>query len=200
VEKLLEVLNWWFSYFFGLINKAINAFYNAPYVETFSETLIADQSVWEGYCLVQRIEAVRLSHSGKQVKLTLRASSSINASIETVRISRPALAGEPYASATDLTAVSLPRPPSNTYGLPPCVVPANSSVTGSTYYNLDEGQPLLIAVDFSAAPASGIRCTEAVPPEQASAYYKKGSEAMNPDRTGFTAISGIYLIEKIEVS
>ena len=67
-------------------------------------------------------------------------------------------------------------------------------------YHLDEGQPLLIAVDFSAAPPSGIMYTDAVPPEQATAYYKEGAEAATANRTGFTQAPGIYLIEKIEVS
>jgi hypothetical protein len=81
----------------------------------------------------------------------------------------------------------------------PLVVPAAKAVTLEVSYNLDEKEPLLIAVDFSAAPASGVAYTE-VPPEEACAYYKQGSEAGTANRTGFTTYPGIYLIEKIEVS
>jgi hypothetical protein len=65
-------------------------------------------------------------------------------------------------------------------------------------YRLDATKPLLIAVDFSAAPASAIRGNDAVPPEQASAYYKLGAEAATADRADFTAYPGLYLIEQIE--
>jgi hypothetical protein len=172
------------------------------FFETFSETLSADEAGWEGYCLVQRIEAVRLSRSGKRVRLTLRASSASDAYIDRIYISQPAPAGDPYDSAADLTQVTFVAlvPPGALF------IPAGQSVTlplspvQDITYNLDEGQPLLIAVDFSAAYPSGIKCTKAVPTEQACAYYKSGAEAAKPDRSGFTKYPGIYLIEKIEVS
>jgi hypothetical protein len=68
-------------------------------------------------------------------------------------------------------------------------------------YNFDRTKPLLIAVDFSAAPASAIRANSAVPSEQASAYYKLGAAAATPNRANFTAASlrGVFLIETIEV-
>src|SRR5215467_2582110 len=167
------------------------------FFRTFSETLNADGTGWEGYCLVQRIEAVRLSRSGKRVRLTLRASSTSDAYIDRIYISRPAPAGDPYDSAADLTQVNF------LVTLPPgaLVIPAGQSVTlplgpsQDITYNLDEGQPLLIAVDFSATHPSGIKCTKAVPTEQACAYYKSGAEAAKPDRSGFTKFPGIYLIE-----
>jgi hypothetical protein len=126
----------------------------------FSESLIADDVEWEGYCLVQRIEPVRLSRSGNQVKLTLRASSVSSASIDRIYISQADPAGEPFDSAADLTAVTSA----------PIVIPAGAEVIlPAVNYRLDQTKPLLIAVDFSAAPASAIRGTGAVPPEQASA-------------------------------
>jgi hypothetical protein len=165
------------------------------YFKTFSETLTADDPGWQGYCLVQRIEAVRLSSSGARVKLTLRASSGSSASIQQIYISRADPGGDPYDSAADLTPVIL-----QTLPITPLVIPAAKTVTLEVFYNLDEKEALLIAVDFSAAPSSGIRCTKAVPPEQACAYYKEGSGTATPNRTGFTTYPGIYLIEKIEVS
>jgi hypothetical protein len=159
--------------------------------ETFSETLLADEAQWEGYCLVQRIEAVRLSRSGTQVKLTLRASSVSNASIDRIYISRPDPAGDPYDSDTDLTAVTTAL----------LVVPANTAVTlPAINYNLDETQALLIAVDFSAAPPSAIAYRDAVPPDQGIGYWRGGGEAALRNRTAsYTPENRIYLIEKIEI-
>jgi hypothetical protein len=156
---------------------------------------------------VQRIEAVRLSRSGTRVKLTLRASSVSKAYIDRIYISRPNPTGDPYDSAADLTLVSI----ANAWPPGSLIIAAGTDMTiPENVYNLDEGQPLLVAVDFSAVPPSGIRCTKAVPTEQACAYYKKRptdpsgttllSEAANANRIGFTQYPGIYLIEKIEIS
>jgi hypothetical protein len=170
--------------------------------ETFTETLTADDHNWEGYCLVQRIEAVRLSRSGAWVKVTVRAASDSDAMIQTLTISRPDPTGQPYDSAGDLTVLAKQ-----------VLVHAGESVTVRTIYTLDEGLPLLIAVDFGTVPpfsASAIRCTntDAVPIEQACAYYNNGAWAEIKNRaataaaqsSGFTTCPGIYFVEKIEVS
>jgi hypothetical protein len=190
------------SYFFKNLP---NIFPNS-WFKTFSETLTNDQENAEGYCLVQRIEAVRLLWNGGLVKLTLRASSASNAYIDRVYISRPDPAGDPYDSGADLTPV----------WTIPFVIPANQAVTlpdlkllpdnvvglPYVYYNLDEGQPLLIAVDFSDAPPSGVRYTDALPPGEAVAYYQAGAHAAELDRTGpwNEIANSVYLIEKIEIS
>lgn len=160
-----------------------------------------DPKDWKGHCLIQRIEAIRLFRSGKRVRLTLRASSVKDAYIDRIYISQPVPAGDKYDSAADLTQVTFLAlvPPGA------LVIPAGKAVTlplgpVQDSYNLDEGQPLLIAVDFSAAYPSGIKCTKAVPTEQACAYYKSGAEAAKPNRSDFTKYPGIYLIEKIETS
>jgi hypothetical protein len=169
-----------------------------PFQTTFEwrseEQVVArDSAAWEGHCLVQRIEANRLLISGTQVRLTLRASSVGDASIERVFISKPdpAPGSDPYDSPADLTAVTVV----------PFVVPANTAVIlAPVDYVLDVDQPLLMAVDFSAAPPSAIRITDQTPPEQALAYFKLApNEAPNLDRTDFTSFPGISLIEKIEV-
>jgi hypothetical protein len=157
---------------------------------SLSESLIADSAGWEGYCLVQRIEPVRLSRSGTRVKLTLRASSVSSASIDRIYISQADPAGEPFDSAGDLTEVTSV----------PFVIPAGTEVTlAPVNYRFDETKPLLIAVDFSAAPGSTIRVNDAVPPAQASAYYKQQAAAATANRTGFTPDPGLYLVERIEV-
>jgi len=167
---------------------------------TFSETLIADEAGWEGYTLVQRIEAARLSRSGTQVKLTLRASSVSDASIDRIYLSQPDPTGDPYDSAADLIKVH-----DTDDGSSAIVVPANTAVTlpatiPAVNYNLDEGRPLLIAVDFSGAPPSGISYRDAVLAEEAVGYWHAGAEAAVRDRApAYTPEARIYLVEKIEV-
>ena len=169
--------------------------------KSYEEAFSRDAQGWAGSCIVQRIEAVRLSTSGTKVKITLRASSAGDASIARVYISRP----DPdptktlYDPDADLTAVATT----------PFVVAANTSLTlPPVEYALDEGQPLLIAVDFSATPASAIRVSDHalgapdhVPPEEALTYFKIATEAAAmPDRTGFDSTAGFNLIYKIEVA
>ena len=142
---------------------------------------------------MQRIEAARLNRSGKQVRLTLRAASTSSVSIDRIYISQPSPIGQPYDSDADLKEF---------YGK--VVVPENTSITLSdtqpdVRYDLDEGKPLLIAVDFSPGSPSGIRFRDA-PPEQASAYWQAGAEALVRDRSSsYNSANRIYLIERIEV-
>jgi hypothetical protein len=158
---------------------------------TFSETLTADEPQWEGHCLVQRIEPARLSQSGTHVRLTLRASSASDAHIDRIFISQADPAGDPYDSAFDLTEVQGVR----------LTVPAGTAVTTPYIaYTLDAQKPLIIAFDFGGAPPSGIRYRDAVPPQEAIAYWQSGHQAGNTDRGGtFVPEDRIYLIEKIEV-
>jgi hypothetical protein len=149
----------------------------------------------QGFSMVQRIEAACLSMSGTRVRLTLRAGSLGNASIARFYISRPdpAPGKDPYDSDSDLTLVSSA-----------VIVPANNSVPvpaiGSIHYPLDAEQPLLIAIDFDATLPSGIKIVDNVLATDAAAYYKvAAAEAANRDRTGFTAVNRMFIVEKIEV-
>jgi hypothetical protein len=67
-------------------------------------------------------------------------------------------------------------------------------------YKLDNGQPLLIAVDFAPSPPSGVAYIETVS-EEAAAYWKPGvAEAGQYSRSDdYQQEPKIYLIEKIEV-
>jgi Fibronectin type III domain len=166
-----------------------------PFIPSFGATLTMDEGGWEGKTLVQRIEAVRLNRSGTQVRLTLRASSTQDANIESIFISQPDPAGDNrYDSAADLKLF---------FGK--VDVRANTSVTLSdtlpdVNYNLDESQPLLIAVDFSRGFPSGVRFRGTVPANEATAYFHAGAEASFRNRTaGYSQASRIYLIERIEV-
>jgi len=151
-----------------------------------------DADAWEGICLVQSIAANRLSASGENVRITLRASSAGSASIERVYISQPDSGSgmDPYDSAADLTEV-----PSSQV-----VIPRNESVSLIARYALDEAQPLLVIIDFSASPPSAVRGTDQVLTGDATVHYKTAvNEAPLRDRTGYTTSPLIRLVEKVEV-
>jgi hypothetical protein len=168
--------------------------------DTFSETLAEASDGWEGYCLVQRIEGVRVSRGGIRVALTLHGSSDGDTHIERIYISRADPNGKPYDSDSDLTAItslSTPVPKGATVIIPP------------VNYQVYKGEPLLLAIDFSVAPSSNISCNKGVPTGQACAYYNTGAWAAIKDRAAtaaaqslpeFTKYPGVYVIEKIKVS
>jgi hypothetical protein len=148
------------------------------FFETCSETLNENSAGWQGYCLVQRIEPVRMSRSGAHVRLTLRASSASSLSdiwIDRITISQANPAGKKWDSISDLTAaITIPFH-----------FPANASVPlPAVNYSHSKDVPLLIAIDFSTTKASAIGCNKAVPIEEACAYYKPpAAEAMQLTRS-----------------
>jgi hypothetical protein len=166
------------------------------------------QGDWEGWCLIQRIEAARLSHSGTQVRLTLRASPESGASIDRIYISQgpdPG-SGDPYDALADLTEI-YDRGSGGPFVLPKGEAQSIPPSPRMVSYNLDHERPLLIAVDFSAAPRSGIMYVDTdqdLPEEErrVAAYWARGAYARDPDRTvaADQQVRGrLYLIEKIEV-
>lgn len=165
------------------------------YTNTFETALTSSEVGWGGYTLVQRIEAVRLTTDGTQVRITLRAGAG-DAHIDRVYISQPAAVGDPYDSDADLTAISTTQ----------IVVPANASaVLGPIAYALDQTKPLLIAIDFAPSPApDSVIAFDASVATDAVAYFQdfnaSAPQAMNADRdTGYPSDNRIYLVQRIEV-
>jgi hypothetical protein len=173
-----------------------------PFQPTFQETLNADNAGWEGYTLVQRIEAARLTTGGTQVRLTLQASSTEAVSVDRIYISQPSSAAgaNPYDSGADLTPIYAGGPTM------PLVMAAGQVMlfpavdqTGINY-TLDPTQPLLIAVDFSAAPGSGLGFVQSVPAVEATAFFNLGAEAAVMNRSAnYTLVNEILFFQKIEV-
>jgi fibronectin type III domain protein len=175
-----------------------------PFQPTFTWTQTEvdngeDRTGWQGYSLIQRIEPSRLSRSGEQVRITLRASSAMGtkAAIDRVYISKPdpRPGADPYDSdPADLTAVA-----TTSFVLPAVDPLMPVEPLEPVNYVLDAEQPLLIAVDFNPDTASDIRAY--VNPTGASTYEKPGSaEATNSNRSGFSpAAARIFLIDKVEV-
>ncbi len=175
----------------------------ATFATAYAKTLTADSVNWQGYTLVQRIEAAQLAAAGPHVRITVQAGSARGASIDRISISQVASGGKPYDSAPDLTLV---------YDLAatqqqPFVVPAGMTQSlPIVAYTLNRFQPLLIAVDFSAAPPSDV-ATTTVPTSEAIAYYLQTStgeasvqtRSPNYRQAGSTpTTSGVFFITNIE--
>jgi hypothetical protein len=136
----------------------------------------------QGFTFVQRIESASLTKSSNAVQLLLQAGASNGASIDAIYISQADLSqpSQPWQPANDLTQVPLPQQP--------FIVPAGGSVVAlpPVAYALDKSKPLLIAVDFSVSPVSGVKISNPVPITQAANYFKQGAEAaLQPRSAGY---------------
>jgi hypothetical protein len=175
------------------------------FLPTFSQALGEDERLWEGYCLVQRIEPQRLDRSGPQVRITIRSWTAAgiqdppNLIIDSIFISQVAaeVDRDDYDPAADLTQVA-----------GQVMVPADTSlVLPHVRYELDDTQSLLVAVDFNSTPGSGnVRRASAVSGSEASAFYKEGVReaggvsGMNDRQAGYIRTAAVVLVEKIEVA
>jgi hypothetical protein len=139
-----------------------------PFTSTYAKTLTVPSAPWEGYTLVQRIEAAQLGPTGPHVRITVQASSASDTSIDRVYISQHDSAGKPYDSAADLTAVY----DSTANQQQPFIVPAGTTKSlPIVAYTINKFQALLIAIDFSAAPGSGAEQAPSVPISEATSYF-----------------------------
>ncbi len=158
----------------------------------------------EGMTQVQRIESgYPLTKNGPSVQILLQADAVSGASIDAIYISQadPSQPNEPWQPANDLTQVPLPAQP--------FIMPPGGSVVAlaPVAYTLDKSKPLLIAVNYSVSPASGVKASNPLPITQAAVYYKPGAEAglqtrsagYNLITTGDPTLSAINLIANIYV-
>jgi len=170
----------------------------AAFVTTFETTLPTDDISMAGWTVVQRIEALRLSRSGTQVRLTISGAPGADVRIDRIFISQPSPAGNPYDSAPDLTPVA-----SNV------VAPQGpGSITLSPVaYMLDETKPLLVAFDVSPQNLGSVQTRTGVPDTDAVAFLLPGSDVVPRLEAGLTIRSADYLrraiillVLKIEVA
>jgi hypothetical protein len=172
---------------------------------TYAKILTDPSNNWQGFTLVQRIEAAFLGPSGPHVRITVQASSASDASIDRVYISQADSAGKIYDSAADLTAVY----DSSTHQQQPFVVLAGETkALPIVTYEINKFQALLIAIDFSASPMSGIGRAPGVPAAEAVAYFLQtpaGEAAVKNRSPNYTQVldsmgnSAVFLVTKIEV-
>jgi hypothetical protein len=140
-----------------------------PVASAYAKTLPDSSTGWQGFTLVQRIEFAHLAAAGPNVRITVQASPAGDASIDKVYISQANSAGKKYDSAPDLTAVY----DLNANQGQPFVVPAGMAIPlPVAAYPFNRFQPLLIAIDFSVAPASSI-AQATVTTSEASVFYLK---------------------------
>jgi hypothetical protein len=176
-----------------------------PFASTYAKALTDPYPGWQGYTLVQRIEAAQLGVTGAHVRITVQAAAATDASVERIYISQRDSTGKPYDSAADLTLVY----DSAANQQQPFLVPAGTTRSlPIVAYTINKFQALIIAVDFSPSPASGAEFAPSVPMSEASAYFfASGTEASvrtrSPSYTfiGDTAAmtSAVVFITNIEV-
>ena len=169
------------------------------FTQAFVTSLNASQPTFEGFCVIQRIEPLKLEASGNVVRLTLHGSANGPLTIDTITMSRVAGGGDRYDAAGDLTVVA------TSVAIPPDVIMTLDAVS----YDLDRQQPLLIAFDVSPIANQGnVRLRAGVQSDEAAVFIKAGrADATVPDRVPtaavpndqYTELDRIYIIEKIEV-
>jgi hypothetical protein len=170
-----------------------------PFASTYAKTLTEDSSLWEGFTLVQRIEAAHLSATGPHVRISVQASSASDASIDRIYISQADSNGNPYDSAADLTLVY----DSAANQQQPFVVPAGTTKSlPIVTYAINKFQALLISVDFSATPGSGVELASSVPTSEATAYYlamPAGEAAVRMRSPNYQQAADVIFITNVEV-
>jgi hypothetical protein len=170
------------------------------FMPAFTATLTTDQAGINGFCLVQRIEPLRLVRSGTKVRVVVQGSTTGNLLIDRVTISQAATGGNVYDSAADIreiaSAVSVPA--GQTVELP--------VVT----YALDQTKPLLVAFDISPTAGMGnVRYVNPVPATDAAMHFRAATaeagvqdrlpSAANPGAPLYNASTSIYLVQRIDV-
>jgi hypothetical protein len=171
-----------------------------PFTRAFETNLTLSQADLQAFCLIQRIEPLRLEASGSIVRLTLHGSSLGPLTLDTVTISQVASGGDLYDAAADLTLVAS--------GV---VVPQDAIVTlPDVTYTLGRQQPLLVAFDINATPGQGnVRRRPSQQSDEASMFFRAASAdagvrdrvptAANPAEQ-YTPTDSIYIVRKIEVA
>jgi hypothetical protein len=181
------------------------------FISAYSKTLTEHNTSFEGLTVIQRINAGHLSATGPHVRVTVQASPVNAVSVDRIYISQVSSTGNPWDSAGDLTAIYDFTANQNQ----PFVVPAGMQLAlPIVAYTINQFQSLLIAVDFTPGPASGVPTgpvsgtayQSGVPISEASVYYllsvkEAGKQTRSPNytfaQTGGTSF--VIFVTNIEV-
>jgi hypothetical protein len=170
--------------------------------KAFGATL-NDETTRELRTIVQRIEPVRLSESGNEVRITLQRPTSGNLMLQNITISHAADPADVanYDSAATPTVVPM------TY---PLLVPMDASGGGfeltTVQFDFDQTKPILVAFDVGNPGA--VRRVDPVSPTEATAFIglppgPNDEPVHEADiavrQPGYTAEARIYLVQLIEV-
>lgn len=145
-------------------------------------------------CIVQRIEAARLSQGGSLVRITVQRPTNGDLNINALFISHAAETGNPYDSAGAPTAVpgapfAVTRDPSNgLVELPP------------VEFTLDPTRALLLAFDIGSA--GHVRRSARIDNSNATAFLGPFGEASLSTRSaGYSdRTDRVYIVQRIEVA
>jgi hypothetical protein len=165
--------------------------------QTYGQPIVDNVGGRQSSCIVQRINAARLSSSGTRVRLTLRSGSSGPLVIRRIFLSRPAVAGEPGnpapqpwdSSSLGITEVRLGG----------AAMPANTSVTlDPVAFAVDETKDLMVSFDIAEVGGNTGEVSLTGP-----VYYMRPNteEAGVANRQGgyATFTDKVCVVEKIEV-
>jgi hypothetical protein len=147
----------------------------------------SDQPNWEGTTLVQRIEKGFLTRNSDKVQIIVQASALSDAHVDRIYISQPDPNSQnPYDS--------LPTGPSGLTSVydsqPPVIVAAGTyHAFVPVPYKVDITQPLLIAVDFTDMPTSGLGVGDPVDTTKVNAWISQNA----PPEAKVASRSGGYL-------
>jgi len=146
----------------------------------FAQPFVGNQTGWAGHTLILRIEPAALMASGSNIRLTLHASTMSTAHVDRIYVSQPDTSpgANPYDAAEDLTKIWDDPLPSELI-----VSAAAEQFVPEMPYRLDRRRPLLIAIEFSVAAASGIAYARNVSPARATSFYRLGAEASQRKRS-----------------
>jgi hypothetical protein len=185
VLKAITSTRWWYEFVLSILPLSKH--------QTFDQTFVKSGDLWEGYCLVQRIEPGRLSGSGSRIWFVLEAGAN-GAYIDKITFSQGDPDGPPYSSLE--VPIELPH---DAFRMAP-----NEQKGFYLNYHLDDSKPLLIAVDFAALPyVSTVGWNDQVRAEEARAYYRLNSDggpwAQKKVRESFDDWDGVCLVKHIDV-
>jgi hypothetical protein len=163
-----------------------------PFVKAF-EVILVEERGHANECIVQRIEPVRLSRSGSEVRIVLQRPASDHLVLNGVFISPAAATGNAYDSA------GAPKQVPAEY---PLLVPMDAEngpfELPAVKYAFEEDQPVLIAFDIDSP--GRVRRSESISTLEAEAFFGPAGEAAEAIRSaGYTARNRIYLVQRIEV-
>ena len=147
-----------------------------PFVSAYSKTLTEHNTNFEGLTVIQRINAAHLSATGPHVRITVQASPVNAVSVDRIYISQVSSTGNPW----DPPATSRQFTTSPHAKISRLLSPAGTQLAlPIVAYTINQFQSLLIAVDFTPGPASGVPTgpvsgtayQSGVPIAEASVYY-----------------------------
>lgn len=166
---------------------------SGTWVTTFSTTLNASSTGWNGFNLRQHLAASILSESGTKLRITFQGNHlAENGDVDGCYAGHAAGAGDAYDF--DGTQVQVTVGGSATF-----TIPQNSTIVSDEIaYTFDETLAFIVALHFNNAAADNV---EGVASLTGATVYSKSAanETATSNVTGYGSAAGVRAIQKIEV-